>query len=137
MSKPGLHASAGTTFYVSASFQQWKGYVLQSDGTPARIAADFAKGLVKGTDFTSDCADDTKLQGFSNPYVVLSRSTLYAKQDLSGAACVIDPGTALTNYSYMSSGSAAAQVSSAEIQAKCGWSVAYSKDFHADNLVAK
>jgi hypothetical protein len=128
--------TAGTTFLVSPSFSKWEGYVVQSDGSAARITSDFAKGLVKGTDFTSDCADDAKLSAFTNPYVVLTRSTLYAKQDLTGATCVLDPGTTLTQYSFMSTGDTA-QISSDEIQAKCGFSIAYSKDFHAQTLIAK
>lgn len=136
MSKPGLQASAGTTFLVSPAFKVWQGYVILGDGTPALIKADFTKGLVEGTDFTSSCASDAQLTAHDNPYVVLSRSTLYEKQDLSGAPCVLDQGTVLTNYAYIN-GNGAAQISAAEIQAKCGWSPAYSKDFHADNLVAK
>jgi hypothetical protein len=137
-----VHATAGTTFIVSPDFGHWGGYVLSSDGSVQKIDADFHTGLVKDTDFTSDCATDAALNAFSNPNVVLAKSTFYAAQDLSGAACTLEAGTTMTNFSYMSGGfggssSAPATVSSAEIKAQCGFDTGYTRDLEYAALVPK
>ncbi len=130
-----LHAGAGTPFLLSASFGLWGGFVVQSDGAPLQIDADFTKGLVAGTDFTSSCAPTTIPE--SGPNVVLADSKLYPNADLSGTECTITAGTTLTNYSFTSLGMANATVSADEITAKCGVATMYAAEFPLGQLVAK
>jgi len=137
-----LRASAGTTFLVSVDFHQWSGFVVQQDGSVAKIDQDFDKGLVKDTDFTSDCATDAALQPFAqNPKVLLKASTLYPTKDMSGTACTVDAGTSLTTFMYSSGGFGStpepAQVGADEIKAKCGYESGYSNDFSYGELLPK
>lgn len=130
-----VHAAAGTPFLLSASFNLWGGYVIQSDGTPFQIDADFTKGLVAGTDFTSSCAP-TAIPA-SGPNVVLADAKLYPNADLSGTECTIAAGTTLTNYSFSSLGMSNATVSADEITSKCGVATMYAAEFPLGQLVAK
>ena len=142
MGNGSMHASAGTPFLVSPDFGQWQGYVLAADGSATKIDLPFGKGLVKDTDFTSDCATDAALSdSFHQKTVILAASHVYASKDLSGDACTLDAGTAMTNYSFMSGGlgggssSDPALVGSDEIKAKCGYATGYTKDMVYATLV--
>lgn len=135
-----LVAHAGAQFIVSAEFDQWLGYAMESDGTPVRISGDATKGLTKDVDFTSDCATDAKrTDAFSGHAVVLSPATLYANKELSGTPCTLDAGTELTNYSYAGSLSPSdpISISANEIKAKCGLDQAYAKTLVYGQLIAK
>ncbi len=130
------HAPAGTTFYVAVSFGAWDGYVIQADGTPMQISApDFMAGLVKDTDFTSDCATDDKKTS-SGGSVLLATATFFADAELTGKPCTLDAGTELTSLSF-SGGGAVAWVSSAEITAECGFEPAYSEDILYASLIVR
>jgi len=130
-------APAGSTFLVGAELDLWQGYVVQADGTPARIDADFSKGLVKDTDFTADCATDAKrADALSQHLVLLASATLYPNKDFSGAACTLDAGTELTNYAIGGSNDGVS-VSSPEVKSKCAVDQAYSKTLIYGELVAK
>jgi hypothetical protein len=117
------------------NFNLWGGYVIQSDGTPFQIDADFMKGLVAGTDFTSSCAPTTLPS--SGPNVVLADSKLYPNADLSGTECTIAAGTTLTNYSFSSVGTSGATISADEITAKCGVATMYAAEFPLTQLIAR
>jgi hypothetical protein len=129
------HAGAGTPFLLAASFDRWGGFVITSDGTPMQISADFTKGLVAGTDFTSSCAPTTIPS--SGPNVLLADAKLYPNADLSGTECTITAGTTLTNYSFSSLGTASATISADEVTAKCGVATMYAAEFPLAQLVAR
>jgi hypothetical protein len=143
MGNGSLHAAAGTPFLVSTEGGQWAGYVVQADGSVDKIDADFTKGLVRDTDFTSDCATDTALHDFaSDKNVVLAKSTIYATKDLTGTACTLDAGTTMTNFNYASGGfggssSGPSTVGSDEIKAKCGFASGYTNDLEFASLIPK
>jgi hypothetical protein len=128
----------GTMFLVAVEFEQWQGYVIDGDGKPSKINADFAKGLTKGTDFSSDCAatGGSPSAFVSSGEVVLHAATLFPNQDLSGTACKLDPATKLTNYVFESKGTVA-KLTAAELPAKCGFGTGYSADIEYATLVAK
>ena len=128
-----LQAPSGTDFLLSDEFQMWQGYVIQSDGTPAKITA--FNGLVQGTDFSSSCAPSTIPDQFTANLVLLADTTLYPKADLSGTACTLPAGLALTNYEIL--GGTPVTVSAAEITAKCGTTTMYAKTFATGQLLNK
>jgi hypothetical protein len=132
----GMKVPAATTFLISAEYGLWGGFVVDGTAAPVRLEADFAKGLVKGTDFTAGCATDSSPSSPKIKRVLLARTTFYPKMDLTGAACALDPGTELTNLSFMSLGGAAT-VSADAIHAQCKLSVAYSNDMAYGDLEAK
>jgi methyl coenzyme M reductase alpha subunit len=118
-----LMASAGTQFLISEDFSKYGGYVIQDDGTPAEIDADFSTGLVKDVDFTSTCATAGSVERFA----LLVQATFYANEQLTGTACTMDVATAfLTSHSYVSGDPA--EFSAPELTSKCGWSVGYTSD---------
>jgi hypothetical protein len=128
-----LQAPAGTDFLLSDEFQMWQGYVIQNDGTPAKITA--FNGLVQGTDFSSSCAPSTIPDQFTTNLVLLADTTLYTNMDLSGTACTLPAGLALTNYEIL--GGSPVSVSAAEITAKCGTTTMYAKNFATGQLLNK
>lgn len=123
----GATVPAGTTVLMSESFDKWAAYTFLADGSPAKIEADFSKGLVAGVDFDSTCVDKGKDRA-NQRTVLLRASTFFADASLGGTACTLPAGTVLTNYMFSSSGSGAASVGSAEIKSTCGLDKAYSKD---------
>jgi hypothetical protein len=128
-----LQAPSGTDFLLSDEFQQWQGYVIQNDGTTAKIST--FNGLVQGTDFSSSCAPKTIPDQFTANLVLLTDTTLYPSMDLSGKACTLPAGTTLTNYEIL--GGTPVTVSAAEITAKCGTTTMYAKDFATGQLLNK
>jgi hypothetical protein len=127
------HVPAGTTFLVSPDFDLWAGYVILDDGSAAKIDADFTKGLVKDTDFTSSCATDPA--STQTTFVVLAKSTLRASKDLTGASCTLEAGSALADYSYESGD--VNTVGGNSVQGKCGFSPGYTKDLSGADLLKK
>jgi len=128
-----LQSPSGTDFLLSDEFQKWQGYVIQNDGTPAKITA--FNGLVQGTDFSSSCAPSTIPDQFTANLVLLTDTTLYPNMDLSGTACTLPAGLALTNYETV--GGTPVTVSAAEITAKCGATTMYAKTFATGQLLNK
>ena len=127
-------APAGTTFYVGNQYPaDWLGYIVDA-GVAKAIASGTGAGLVKGQDFSSDCATDAKASA-ERRAVLLLETTFYATTDFTGASCVFAAGTEMTKYSIR--GDVAAMVSSAEIRAKCGWDVAYAKNLAWGTLIPK
>ncbi len=129
-----LEAPAGTPFLLAVNGAVWGGFVLQNDGTPFEVNADFTKGLVAGTDFTSSCAPATV--PFTGAEVLLADAKLYPNADLSGTECTLDAGTTLTNYSYSSGGTASATISADQITATCNVTTMYASEFPLAELVA-
>ena len=127
-------APSGTTFLLSDEFQVWQGYVIADDGTPSQVQADFTKGLVAGTDFTSQCATAAPSFTATTHIVLLAETTLYPSASLSGSTCTIAAGTELTQFDYQADGGQTVSVSSAEIVAKCGGPM-FAKDFPYGTLV--
>lgn len=134
MGDGSLVAPAGTTFLVGASFSQWDGYLVLTNGVPAQLSSDFQTGLVKDTDFTSDCATDDKLS--AGIHVLMGDSTFHAKEDLSDEPCTLPSGTTLTSFSFLNSGTVAT-VGADEIKTTCGWDTSYSDDIHYAELILK
>ena len=132
----GMKVPAGTPFLVASEYGMWGGFVVDGAAAPARIEGDFAKGLVKGTDFVADCATDSAVSSPKIKRVLLAQATFHPNKDLSGTACTLDAGTELANLNFSSLGGAAT-VSADAIQAKCGLSVAYSNDMAYGDLEAK
>jgi hypothetical protein len=128
-----LQAPSGTDFLLSDEFQKWQGYVIQNDGTTAKITA--FNGLVQGTDFSSSCAPSTIPDQFTTNLVLLTDTTLYPSMDLSGTACTLPAGSTLTNYEIL--GGTPVTVSAAEITAKCGTTTMYAKTFATGQLLNK
>ncbi|HEX8796764.1 MAG TPA: hypothetical protein VF765_37690 [Polyangiaceae bacterium] len=129
----GTQSPSGTDFLLSDEFQQWQGYVIQDDGTPAKVSA--TNGLVQGTDFSSSCAPKTIPDQFTTNLVLLSDTKLYPKFDLSGTACTLPAGTVLTNYEI--EGGTPVTVSAAEVTAKCGTTTMYTMTFATGQLLNK
>jgi len=122
----GSTVAAGTSVLVSASFDRFEAYAFLADGTPAKIEADFSKGLVAGVDFDSTCSDKGKDRA-NQRTVLLARSTFFADASLGGTPCALEAGQVLTGYSFSSTGSAAT-ISAPEIKSACGFDKAYTKD---------
>jgi hypothetical protein len=102
---------------------------MQPDGTPG-----WAGHLVKGTDFTSDCARDEALTDNSRSIVVLVQSHLYIDADLHGYACVIEPGTELTT-PIIHGANGGISIASPDLEAACQERVMFSKDMVSDWLL--
>lgn len=132
----GSTAGAGTKFLVSPGYGQWEGFLILVDGAPAKLAVDYEKRLVKDTDFTSDCATDPAAS-HSSREVVLARSTIYPNKELTGTACVLEPGTEFTSYSFAGGFDVVAKVSSPEIKAQCGLDSGYTRDLLSAGLMEK
>lgn len=131
----GTKAAAGTVFLVAAEFGQFGGFVMQSDGKPAKIEGDFTKGLVKDTDFTSDCAT-TADDRSKTKFVLLAKAKLYPNADLTGTACELEAASTFENYAYSSSGSSAT-FSSPALAEKCGFDKGYSNDIYFGRLLTR
>ncbi len=131
----GVRAAVGTEFLVSAEFGQFGGFIIQNDGTPAKLKGDFAKGLVKDTDFTSECATSADDRSKTR-FVLLAKAKLFANADLSGATCELDAGTTFENYAY-SSGASSASFSSPTLAAKCGFDKGYSNNIVFGSLLTR
>lgn len=129
-SSSATQAAAGSTILVAGDFGKFGGYVIQADGTPMQVDADFMKGLIKDTDFTSSCATDAN----AGRLTLLSKATFYGKADLSGTPCTFDAGTQFSGYSF-SGGGDVGQMSSPDIKAKCGFDTSYTKDLRYGNLI--
>ncbi len=128
--------SAGSTFLLDYSLSRWNGgYVFDPQGAPTQIDAAFTKGLVLGTDFSSDCVAPGSV-GAKNPLVILQRSTVYAAKDLSGSPCEIPAGTAFDGYGFSSVGDVATFQASG-LAGLCGFEQGYSKDLVFGKLVRK
>lgn len=126
----GYRAPAGAEFLVSASFDKWTGYLVYSDGKVAKIAG--SAGLVKDTDFTSDCATDVNAIGVS---VLLRASTFYAQQDLSGEPCTLPVATEFKSFSF--SAGSPSTVSGDALKAQCALDTSFSDDIIYGKLYAK
>ena len=132
----GDKIGAGTPILLEADFSHWSAYAIMADGSPVKIDADFEKGLVLGTDFTSDCAP-AKVPSFGDANVknvTLAKATIYPNADLTGTACTLDAGTQFTNYS-MSGGGSSSELSADELKAKCSMDKGYSKDLYTAELI--
>lgn len=123
-SKDAITAPAGTKVLMTASFDKWQGYYFVSSNRAERVSGDSATGLVKDTDFTSDCATDVNAIGI---HVLLQPATLYPNQDLTGEPCVLPAATSFSSFSFVNG--AAASVTASEIETACGYKTGYSKDF--------
>ncbi len=123
-------ASAGSKFVLSPSFGHWEGYVFREDGAAAKISTSHSIGLVKDTDFTSDCAIDTSSSGSSDSRrtVLFAKATIFVDKNLGGSSCTLESGTELTKFDYAGGFSGPGTLSSAEVKAKCGWDTGYSND---------
>ena len=104
-----------------------------------KLIGDFQSGLVRDTDFSSACATDDKLDFQAQHHVLLTDSTFYASEDLSGEPCPLPVGTELPGFGFASggfgSGGSAASVSSDAIEAACGLTQSYSADIVYGELV--
>jgi hypothetical protein len=131
----GTKVPAGTTILLEYDFKLWGGYVMTNEG-PQKIAADFTKGLVKDTDFTSDCAKEPDFG--SRHLVVLAKSNVFADKSLTGSACVLQPGTDFSDYGFSSGGSGApSQFQSTQLKTICGFDQGYTNDLTYGNLVTR
>ena len=131
----GEKAPAGTKFLLGYDGSNWgRSYFFLSNGTPAELDADFTTGLMKGVDFSSDCAEPVTSE--RRRFVVLRSSTLFATEALDGAACVVEGGTAFTAWGFSSNG-AVASFQAKELEAKCGYAKGYTKNLTFGTLVAK
>jgi hypothetical protein len=130
----GQSVPAGTTVLIGASFNMWNAFGFLSNGTVFEVSAPFATGLVKDTDFASDCATASKLS-FVGTSILLLDATFYATQDLTGTPCPLKKGTVLTSLSYITG--SPASVGSDEIQSTCKLSTAYSNDIMYGSLIVK
>ena len=129
-------ANAGTTFLVGTSFEKWEGYVMLSSGAPRKLDADWETGLVRDSQFTSDCATDEKLTDGSDRRVLLAASTFFANPELGGEPCALPVATELTSFGFSNTGSVA-NVSANEIETQCGWQKSYSADITYGELIPK
>lgn len=121
----------GTEIMLGRSFSKYDGFALLLSGSPSKVDSDFKTGLIKDTHFTSDCAE-----GKQSVTVLLLRSTFHADEGLSGQACALEAGTALTSFFFVNSGKVA-QVGSDEIKATCGFDKGFSGDITYASLLKK
>jgi hypothetical protein len=128
----GIAAPVGATFFVSARFGRWGGYVIRASGQPAELLAD--KGLTKEVDFTSDCANDPTLE---SKMVMLADATLYPNTDLSGTPCTLTKGTELHDYDLHAALGERTRLSSREIKETCGLDTAYSANAYWGALLPR
>jgi len=129
-------ASAGTAFLLEASLGSWDGFVFAADGTPSKIEP--ANGtLVEGTDFTSGCAPTMVPPQTSTVMVLLADATLYPDASLTGTPCTMPAGTAITNEMFTINAQYVAQLTSPEVQSKCGVSTAYANKVAFGQLITK
>jgi hypothetical protein len=145
--KPGLGWSgsapvaAGTTFFVTPYFGVWSGYIIGSDGSVQKIDSDAGgHGLVKGTDFTSDCAPDAVPSEFDHDVarqLVLQTATIYPNADLSGQACTVPAGTDFTGDFSVSGGSTTASVQAGVLKSICGYDRGYATLFPFGPLIVR
>lgn len=117
-------AEPGTSFLLALRGQVFTGYVFAANGSVTKLTEMFSTGLVRGTEFTSACTVDASAA--ARTMVVLTPSTIYAAQDLSGTACPLEPGFELRNFSFVVGSTAT--FSSPDLMTKCGFTKGYSRD---------
>ena len=132
--KGSLKAPAGTEIVVGPSFDKWRGFYYLSVGQVGMLSGDSSTGLVKDTDFTSNCATDVNAIGVR---VLLQDSTVYPNPDLSGSACVLPAGTSFKSAFSFAAGTPSAAIIASEIKDACGYETAYSSDFVHAQLLPK
>ncbi len=127
-------APAGTDFLVGLNAaNRFTGYVV-SGAKPRKLAEpSLSTGLELGVDFASTCVATPTAA--TKAFVVLAASTFYADRALTGSPCAVAAGTELASYSF--SGGPTSTVSSADLQARCGFSPGYTKDLVYGFVVKK
>lgn len=128
---------AGTEILLEYSFSRTSGYAIFSDGSASKVSNQSLDGLIKDTDYTSDCPTSGKTER-----VLLMDSTFFANQELTGQPCTVKAGTILDSASATESSdgkytSDVAKVKSAQIKEICGLDVAYSSDGNSAELLLK
>jgi hypothetical protein len=129
-------AAAGASFLIEADLGSWDGFVFASDGTPSKIEPENGM-LVAGQDFTSDCPTAMVPPQTSTVMVLLADATFYPSASLTGTACTLRAGTAITNEMFTINAQYVAQLSSPEVSSKCGASPMYTNHIAFGQLVAK
>lgn len=126
----------GTEILLESSFGKINGYAILFDGAISKVDADFSTGLLKDTDYISECPESGETD-----LVLLKTSHFFADATLSGQPCAIDAGTTMNSVSLVSNNGKSnlnvAEVKSAKIKEICGFEVAYSADMVRGDLLKK
>lgn len=129
-------APPGTSFLLATdsfgSKNTFRGYVFVADGRAAQINGDFSTGLIKDTDFTTDC-DPTK----KGRDTLLVAATIRPNADLSGDPCVVPIGTDLFELSVARTGQGPITLSGAGLTTLCGFDKGYTDRLLEVDLVSK
>jgi hypothetical protein len=129
-------APIGTQFLVGVQSDHYTGVFVTNDGVWARLGAG-GETLVPNVGFTSACAPEAVPKEKNLRQVTIGRATLFATQELTGPACIIEGGTVASRYGYIALGNDTAKVRFEEAKVKCGCDECYSKDIHVDDLIVK
>lgn len=119
-------------FMLASSGGRIEGYLALPGNQLGQIQGDFTKGLVKDTDFTTDCnlAGEAKLTN-------LRAATFYPNPDLTGEACTIPIGTRFPDHAFSRVGGGAATFSSTLLLKTCGFQQGYTTDLIYAQLLLK
>ena len=130
------NAPPGTRFLLAddsfGSSPKYRGYLFVADGRAAQMSGDFSKGLIKDTDFTTDC--DASKQGRDT---LLVAAVLRPQPDLTGDPCTLPAGTDIEKISVTRTAEGPVVFAGAELTALCGLEKAYAGSVTAVPLILR
>lgn len=124
--------SASQPFMLASAGGRIEGYLALPGNQVGQIQGDSTKGLVKDTDFTTDCnlAGEAKL-------TALRAATVYPDADLAGTPCNVPIGTRFPDHSFSRVGGGPATFSSTLLTKLCGFQQGYTADLVYASLLLK
>lgn len=124
--------AASQPFMLASSGGRIEGYIALPGNQVGQIQGDFTKGLLQGTDFTTDCnlAGEAKL-------TTLRAATFYANPDLTGEPCAVAIGTRFPDHSFSRVAGGPATFSSTLLLKICGFQQGYTLDLIYGSLLLK
>lgn len=119
-------------FMLASAGGRIEGYLALPGNQLGQIQPDAATGLVKDTDFTTDCnlAGEAKL-------TALRAATFYPDPELTGAPCTVPIGTRFPDHSFSRVAGGPATFSSTLLMKICGFQQGYSTDLVFGSLLLK
>lgn len=129
-------APSGTSFLLATdSFGSkitYRGYLFVADGRAAQMNGDFTEGLIKDTDFTTDC-DATK----KGRDTLLVATVVRPNADLTGDACTLPLGTDIFELSVARTGQGPITLAGAGLGTLCGFEKGYTDSLLEVDLITK
>lgn len=119
-------------FMIASSGGRIEGYIALPGNQVGQIQGDFTKGLVKDTDFTTECnlGGEAKL-------TALRAATIYPDAGLTGAPCTIPIGTRFPDHAFSRVAGGPATFSSTLLTKMCGFQQGYTADLVYGSLLLK